>query len=384
MEQFPRGRGNVRDREDVVVRVAVHHARLHLYPVEFAEPGLFCALQGLPHELVRDADRDVEILDVPFALFRVDEVENVRVVHPHHRHVRAVTPLLFDDAERHVVDLQERDGARGHAAGTLGARARRTEHVERKAEAGTRLLKKRRVLQGREDAVHAVVDVEHDAVRHERRGCPRVRDGAARGRKFEARHDAVELVGALFDPLVLLAVLGLHERQGLRGAPEHLLRRFRDGALRVALEIAVRDDRKRVQRKGQRGVEPAQDIALLFADKLALLAVEDVRLGRFGEPRGDKLLFHHVLHSFDGRELVLGRLFLEATDDGLRHALCGGVIGRAYGLKGLADGKRDALPVEGRYAAVPFLDGGEPACEDAHKLKKIIFIIIFPNRLSCG
>ena len=125
------------------------------------------------HKCVGDADRDVEIADVPFDGLAAHEIENVRMIDAEHRHVRAAArPALRDLSERGVVDAQETDRAGRDARARDHVIAARAQTRKRKTVAAAGLLDQRRRAQRRKNAARVASHIVGDRQNETRRELP--------------------------------------------------------------------------------------------------------------------------------------------------------------------------------------------------------------------
>ncbi len=118
------------------------------------------------HEIVRQRDGDVEIIEAALVGLARYKLHDVGMVDAKNAHISpAASPALFDGFGRRVEDLHKRNGpARdafgGHHDVVLGPDA-----GEGKSGAAAALVYERRVLHGVEDALHRVLHREDEAGR---------------------------------------------------------------------------------------------------------------------------------------------------------------------------------------------------------------------------
>jgi hypothetical protein len=140
--------------DDLGEEVAGAHGLPHLAVARVAQVEVGVVAHGL-HELIGDADRDVEVGDLALFCLAGDELFDVRVVDAQHAHVGpAPAAALGDLAKGLVVDAQEADrpgGAPGRGVCTYVVL--RAQPAEGEAVAAARLLDQRGDAQRAEDAV---------------------------------------------------------------------------------------------------------------------------------------------------------------------------------------------------------------------------------------
>ncbi len=203
------------------------------------------------HELVGDEQRQVELPEAPGLALGADELHRVRVADVEGAHLRAAAAAGRRHREAHlVVDIHERQRARGVGAGTRHVGAARAQRRELVADAAAGLERQARLVDLAQDVVHRVADgARHRAV--DRRGRrlvllrARVRgDAARRDRAATQRPDEllVPVLAHLFpldvgqragDTLVGV-VHGVVDRRAVLGGQAVLLvpdveRRFLEG-----------------------------------------------------------------------------------------------------------------------------------------------------------
>ncbi|MDZ7749381.1 MAG: hypothetical protein U5K43_11685 [Halofilum sp. (in: g-proteobacteria)] len=117
------------------------------------------------HELVGDADRDVEVRQLAALVLGLDELADVRVVDAQHAHLGAAAVAGgLDGLAGAVEHAHERDRARGLGHDRLHERALGPDRAEVVADAAAGLERQHGLAQGLGDAVHGVRDRLHEAV----------------------------------------------------------------------------------------------------------------------------------------------------------------------------------------------------------------------------
>ena len=122
-------------------------------------------LDGLD-ELVGDQQREVELAQAPVLALGADELLHVRVAHVEGAHLGAAAATGRRDGEAHlVVDIHERQRARGVGAGTRDVGATRAQRRELVADAAAGLEGEAGLVDLAQDVVHRVGDgARHGAV----------------------------------------------------------------------------------------------------------------------------------------------------------------------------------------------------------------------------
>ncbi len=181
------------------------------------------------HELVGHQQREVELPEPAGLALGTDELHRVRVPDVERPHLRAPPAAGRRDREAHlVVDIHERQRARGVGAGARDIRAARTQRRELVADAAARLQREPGLVNLAEDVVHRVADrAGHGAVDRGRGRLvllrARVRGDAA-GRDCSAAQGPEELLVP-----VLAGVFLLHVGERLRDALVGVVHRLVDG-----------------------------------------------------------------------------------------------------------------------------------------------------------
>ena len=135
-----------------------------------------------PHELVGDQQRQVELAQPAGLALGADELHRVRMADVERAHLRAAAAAGRRHGEAHlVVDIHERERARGVGARTRHVRAARTQRREFVADAAAGLQREARLVHLAEDVVHRVADgAGHGAVDRRRGGLVLLRAGVRR------------------------------------------------------------------------------------------------------------------------------------------------------------------------------------------------------------
>ena len=194
---------------------AVHDLLEHIAGVELADDLAGAGVDqvvGLPglerdHEGVRDRDRNVEVRDLRQVVFAVDEIHDVRMIHPQNAHVRAAArAALLHHIRRGVIQLHERDGPGRYTH-------RRTDDVvlgaqsgERESGPAARLMHQRhrpeRVVDARAAVGEGVFHREHEARRQLAERPAGVHQGGRVGHPHPGRHELEKRLGqALHRPV---------------------------------------------------------------------------------------------------------------------------------------------------------------------------------------
>jgi hypothetical protein len=123
------------------------------------------------HELVGDQQRQVELAQPARLALGTDEFHRVGMADVECAHLRAAATAGRRDREAHlVVDIHERERARGIGARTRHVRAARTQRRELVADATAGLQRQAGLVHLAEDVVHRVADgARHRAVDRRRR-----------------------------------------------------------------------------------------------------------------------------------------------------------------------------------------------------------------------
>ena len=151
------------------------------------------------HELVGDQQRQVELAQPARLALGADEFHRVRVADVERAHLRAAAAAGRRHGEAHlVVDIHERQRARGVGARARDVRAARTQRRELVADAAAGLQREAGLVHLAEDVVHRVADgAGHGAVDRRRRGLVLLRAGVrgdAAGRDRAAAQRPQELL----------------------------------------------------------------------------------------------------------------------------------------------------------------------------------------------
>src|SRR5215217_2813913 len=202
------------------------------------------------HELVRDGDGDVEVVDLVVVALAVDELLDIGVVHPEDAHVGPPPgAALLDLVRRSIINRHERNRPARHTHRGLDQVVLGTQAREPEARAPTALVNNGLVLEGVVDAVYGVLDRQHEA-RAELLQLPAcVHEGRRVGHELPGEHHLEEpLLRLLVEPLGLLALLEAELTLGnvRRDPPEHLDGLLDRLALLVFLEVALFENGERV------------------------------------------------------------------------------------------------------------------------------------------
>mmetsp|Transcript_401 Transcript_401/g.932 ORF Transcript_401/g.932 Transcript_401/m.932 type:complete len:245 (+) Transcript_401:1624-2358(+) len=220
------------------VAVADDLARQHTLTVELTHPRGRVPSGHRLHEAIRQTNTHVKVLEVTLAVLAVNELEDVRVVDAHDAHVGTVAVLLLDHTKGGVVHVEEGDRTAGLSETGLGGGARRTHQMQREAETTAGLLKHGSVGKSAENRFHGVLDVQHDAVGHQRGGCTGVGERATGRSELKVAHHRVELISKLRHLLLAGTVLRLHRGETVGDTTEHVLRSFQQLARGVTQQVA--------------------------------------------------------------------------------------------------------------------------------------------------
>jgi hypothetical protein len=199
------------------------------------------------HELVRHGDGQVVVGDLAQVFLEADEADHVRVIDPHHAHVRAAPEgALLDRVGHRGEHLQEREGPLGGAAGAAHDGAARPQAGEIDACAPAGALHECNLPGGLHDVGDRVFQRQHEAGGQHAQPAPRVHEGGRVGDELAADHQVV--VGILDggDLRGRGAPLALDGGDGVRHAPEQLLRSLDHPTGIVPVEVAILEDRERV------------------------------------------------------------------------------------------------------------------------------------------
>src|SRR3989344_559134 len=93
------------------------------------------------HKLIRNFYGNVEVSDFSLYLLSANKIQNIWMINLHHRHIRAVPALLFNNYKRVIVDAQKFYRTGRHTIGPFCWHARVTQMRKIKTQTRTSLLK---------------------------------------------------------------------------------------------------------------------------------------------------------------------------------------------------------------------------------------------------
>src|SRR3989344_3898857 len=164
------------------------------------------------HKLVGDGNGNVKVADFAFHLLAANEIQNLRMIPAHHGHVGAMPALLFDGSESGIIYPKKRNGTRSFSSRLFcgshgGAHFRKIE-----SQPASCLLQESRILEGLKNALHRVVNGEHNAICDERSLASRIGKRAAGRRELPVCHNVKKFLCGFLNKSFLsaLAVIFLH------------------------------------------------------------------------------------------------------------------------------------------------------------------------------
>ena len=189
------------------------------------------------HKLIGGGHGDIEIVEVAISLFTLDELENVRVIHPKDAHICSpASPPLFDRLGSCIEDAHEGDRTAGDAF-------RRTHHIifrpdpgERKPGPAAALLDQGHLFHRIEDLLHRIPHRQDKAGGELLEFPPSIHQRGGIGKKIQGSHQGIEF---FFDRRVVrlrgIEAIGLGNIS--RHTLEHVLRFLGHLPMKVSLQV---------------------------------------------------------------------------------------------------------------------------------------------------
>ena len=198
------------------------------------------ALLYLPHKVLGDRHRDVEVNQMFAVLLGVDETENVGMVDVQDTHVGAAAgAALLYHVGGGVKGVNEADRAGSHAPGGADHVPLRAQAGEGKAGAAATLVDQGGLPHPGENRFQRVVHRQDKAGGELLQFPPGVHQGGRVGHKLQAPHHVVELfLGGLPFHFRDRLVIKVGQGEIMRHPAEHSIRVFQDVALPVFGQVA--------------------------------------------------------------------------------------------------------------------------------------------------